>query len=112
MSTSQNSNKKSTNDEETSSLGTSTTSLDNKVRDKLIENAKEISGEVDGSEECSRVSAEDPSITGTPTSSPAEPVVEVFLTDDLADSMLNPPTDPECSDEETLKLKIRIQRLR
>ena len=35
------------NDEEISSLGTSTTSLDNKVRDKLIENAKEISGEVD-----------------------------------------------------------------
>ena len=25
------------------------------------------------------------------------------LTDDLADFMVNPPTDPECSDEETLR---------
>ena len=31
------------------------------------------------------------------------PVVEVNLTDDLADYMVNPPTDPEYSDEETLK---------
>ena len=30
--------------------------------------------------------------------------MEVILTDDLADSMVNPPTDPECSDEETLKI--------
>jgi len=34
----------------------------------------------------------------TPTS-----VLEVNLTDDLADFMVNPPTDPECSDEETLR---------
>ena len=30
-------------------------------------------------------------------------VLEVNLTDDLADFMVNPPTDPECSDEETLR---------
>jgi len=33
----------------------------------------------------------------------ASQVVEVNLTDSLADCMVNPPTDPECSDEETLQ---------
>ena len=30
------------------------------------------------------------------------PLQELHLTDDLADFMVNPPTEPECSDEETL----------
>jgi len=33
----------------------------------------------------------------------SSPVMEVNLTDDLADDLVNPPTDPECSDEETLR---------
>jgi hypothetical protein len=33
----------------------------------------------------------------------AEPIQEVYLTDDLADSLVNPPTDPELSEEEVIK---------
>ena len=33
----------------------------------------------------------------------SSPVLEINLTDDLADFMVNPPTEPDCSDEETLR---------
>ena len=36
----------------------------------------------------------------SPVSSTAEQVYEIQLTDDLADSLVNPPTDPEISEEE------------
>jgi hypothetical protein len=39
--------------------------------------------------------------TSSETELPA-PLQELHLTDDLADFMVNPPTEPECSDEETL----------
>ena len=36
-----------------------------------------------------------------PTTLETEQVYEIQLTDDLADSLVNPPTDPEVSEEET-----------
>ena len=41
--------------------------------------------------------------TGNTLTNNSSPVLEVNLTDDLADFMVNPPTEPECSDEETLR---------